>query len=379
MGTYLRSGLTKSIYMQQPQAEDSSVATKPPYARHASPSDKSYYPPEWAEQASTCLAYPHNYQEWSERGSGSHAGLEHIRDFTDKLISTILDYQDVRLIFNDAALLNLFEARMQARISNKAYKLHKHIIPNNDIWIRDYGPFFVYRDGRKTLVDFAFNAWGAKFPPWDLDDILPLHLAQQMDCAYESVDLILEGGSLEFNGQGLLMTTEQCLLNTNRNPHLTKDQIENIIKDSLGQNAVIWLPRGLEGDHTDGHIDDFARFIAPDTVLLCEASSSSDPNYEHLRESKRILEAWLEPKLRVISLPLPTPMRSATEILPCSYANFIFVNGAVIVPVFNCPQDEEALEIFSKALPDRKIQPLDGSFLIEGGGGIHCMSKQEPA
>ena len=353
--------------------------------RRSNSSQVAYYPPEWAEQSAVWLAYPHNLKEWSERGSKSECGLEQMRKFTHTLISAVLDFQDLRLAFPTAELLAELRGRLEALAANKKYSLHLHVIPNNDIWIRDFGPFFVFKDGKKVSVDFAFNAWGEKFPPWDLDDVVPKLMARELNCDYEHVPMILEGGSLEFNGTGVVMTTEQCLLNKNRNPELSREQIEDIIKVNLGQEHIIWLKRGLEGDHTDGHIDDFARFISEDTVLLCQTDDINDPNYQHLRDSKQQLENWCHPEtgasLRIITLPLPRQMfaNGVVEPLPCSYANFIFVNGGLIVPVFNCPQDSEAIEILTKALPDRKIVTLDGSFLIEGGGGIHCMSKQEPA
>ncbi len=354
-------------------------------AQRRSDPQSAYYPAEWEAQSCVWLAYPHNLKEWSERGSKHECGLELMRQFSDKLIAAVLGFQDLRLAFTDAELLAEMRPRVEAIANGKKFTLHLHVIPNNDIWIRDYGPFFMKRAAELVSVDFAFNAWGEKFPPWDLDDIAPKLMADELGCAYEQVPMILEGGSLEFNGAGLVLTTEQCLFNTNRNPSMSREEIENIILDNLGQEYIIWLKRGLEGDHTDGHIDDFARFIAEDTVVLCLADSPSDPNYQHLLASKTVLENWRHPEtgreLRIITLPLPKQMFAGgvVEPLPCSYANFIFVNGGLIVPVFNCAQDTEALRILSEALPDRQIVALDGSFLIEGGGGIHCMSKQQPA
>jgi len=374
-----------SLAMTTQVSQDAQATMSLRGAQRRSNPHATYYPPEWAIQSCVWLAYPHNLQEWSERGSKSQCGLELMRQFTDKLIAAILDFQDIRLAFTSAEMMTEFRSRVETVAQGKRYKLNLHIVPNNDIWIRDYGPFFTKRAEQLVSVDFAFNAWGEKFPPWHLDDIAPEVMARELNCEYQQVPMILEGGSLEFNGAGVVMTTEQCLLNKNRNPDLSKAQIEESIKTNLGQDHIIWLKRGLEGDHTDGHIDDFARFIDEDTVLLCQADSPSDPNYEHLRESKRVLEEWRHPEtgasFKIIDLPLPKQMFAdgVVEPLPCSYANFIFVNGGLIVPVFNCVQDSIAVEILSLALPERRIVAIDASFLIVGGGGIHCMSKQQPS
>ena len=203
----------------------------------------------------------------------------------------------------------------------------------------------------------------------------------------------MEGGALEFSGDGVIMTTEQCLLNKNRNPDLSKNDIENILKTVFNIEEIIWLKHGLEGDHTDGHIDDVARFISPRKILICKSNDKKDSNYKHLNESIEYLKKWTHPekgyKLEVIELPMSDRMEitrprrvslgQKNKRLPNSYANFIFVNGGVIVPTFNCPSDKTALEIFKKAFPDRKIVGIDCSLLIEEGGGLHCMTKQEPA
>ena len=364
------------------------------------------YPAEWEAQRATWLSWPHNEKEWGKnRISG-------IQKFYIELINKILEFQDVHLIIPNEEFL---EETCHGMSLLKKNKLKKIILPNNDIWIRDYGPFFMdvsrhCEEGRSPdeaislrntkedcfgakaprndayrkplIIDFEFNAWGEKFPPWDLDNNIPKEIAFYMACAIESYPIIMEGGSLEFSGGGLILTTEQCLLNKNRNPDLSKTDIENILKSVFNIDETIWLKQGLEGDHTDGHIDDVARFVSPRKVLICKSNDKKDGNYEHLNESIEYLKKWTHPKkrykLEIIELPMPDRMEIKHERLPNSYANFIFVNGGVIIPTFNCPADKKALEIFKKVFPDRKIVSIDCSLLIEEGGGLHCMSKQEP-
>ncbi len=343
-----------------------------------------YYPPEWHEQSAVWFAYPHCFR-WDTVSYQSGSRLEAIREFFAKLIDLVLDFQDVKLLFANEELLKQAEAKFKQIAINKKYKLETLVMPNEDIWIRDYGPFFVYdSEGNKLVKDFAFNAWGEKFPPWELDDEVPQLMAKHCGYQAEKHPMILEGGSLEFNGEDLILTTEQCLLNANRNPSMSKQEIEQVLKSEFSVNHIVWLKRGLIGDHTDGHIDDFARFIGPYRVVLCKTTSTDDPNYEHLQASYEQLKNWRHPEngkaLEIISLPLPEPMKIPTvsEPLPCSYANFIFVNGALIVPIFKSKYDDEALAILQKAMPEHKVIGIDARMLIEEGGGIHCMSKQEP-
>lgn len=333
------------------------------------------YPAEWERQRTVWLSWPHNKKEWGKER------LKKIREFYKKLIAIILRLQNVNLIFKDEELykenINLF--------SNKKskFKCKKIIIPNNDIWIRDYGPFFLTQGLEKLILDFEFNAWGGKFPPWDLDNKVPKNIALYLGIEnIESYPIILEGGAVEFSGDGLLLTTKQCLLNKNRNKSLKKEQIESILKYAFNIEEIIWLERGLEGDHTDGHIDDFARFVDKRKVLICQTNNTKDKNYEHLKYSKEYLKKWRHPlkgyKLEIIELPLPDRINLKGKRLPNSYANFIYVNGGIVVPVFNCTTDKEALGIFKKIFPKRKIVGIDSSLLIEEGGGLHCMTKQEP-
>lgn len=334
------------------------------------------YSAEWEAQHAIWLSWPHNEKEWGKKR------IEKIKEFYIELINTILEFQDVNLIIPDEEFLK----ETCCSMSQQKHKLKKVIIPNNDIWIRDYGPFFMeITNGKKKeqlIVNFEFNAWGGKFPPWNLDNNVSKEIAFYLGCEIESYPIIMEGGSLEFSGDGLILTTEQCLLNKNRNPDLSKNEIENILKSVFNTEEIIWLKQGLEGDHTDGHIDDVVRFVGPRKILICKSNHKKDNNYEHLNESIEYLQKWTHPKkgykLEVIELPMPDRIEIKNERLPNSYANFIFVNGGVIIPTFSCPSDKKALKIFKKVFPDRKVAGIDCSLLIEEGGGLHCMTKQEP-
>ena len=331
-----------------------------------------YYPPEWSKQKRIWLSFPHNEDEWEQVESDDPLVI--IKSFYKEIVEKVLDYQDLDLIFASEELMSQNENWIQLQ-SSKKFKLTCHVIENNDIWIRDYGPFFVKHGASTEILDFQFNAWGGKFPPWDLDNDIPSKLARRLSYKSTSYDSVLEGGALEFNGEGVIMTTKQCLLNKNRNPSLNQEQIETTLKQAFNIEKIIWLERGLEGDHTDGHIDDFARFISTNKILLCKTDDKTNPNHKHLLESEKYLR---ELGYELDFLPLPQDMKRQGEYLPASYANFIFINEAVVMPTFNCPQDKEALEVFTRNFPDRKIVTIDSSFLIQEGGGLHCMTKQEP-
>ena len=327
-----------------------------------------HYPAEWEIQESVWLAWPHNENEWKNN-------LKGIRQFYEKLIGIILKFQNVNLIFPAVGTI------LELPVASKKRKLKKIVIPNNDIWIRDYGPFFMkQRRGEITsplLIDFEFNAWGGKFPPWDLDNNVPREIALYKGSEIESYPLILEGGALEFSGDGVALTTEECVLSETRNKNISREQIEEVIKRAFNIEEIIWLKNGLLHDHTDGHIDNVARFIDSRKILICR-SEKKDENYERLQPSIEYLKKWKHPvkgyKLEIIELLLPENNDDG----PKSYANFIFVNGGIIVPTFNCKTDEKALELFKKLFPEKEIVEIDCSLLIQEGGGLHCMTKQEP-
>lgn len=323
------------------------------------------YPAEWEKQACVWLSCPHNEKEWEKKR------LPELKQFYVELIKVILRFQDVNLILANEGMLG---EDNYPRIQNGKHKLKKIIIPNNDIWIRDYGPFFVgARHGTPLLLDFEFNAWGGKFPPWNLDNNIPKQIALYKGCEIESYPVILEGGAVDFNGNGLVITTEQCLLNKNRNKNLKKEQFEKILTSAFNLDEIIWLKRGLHKDHTDGHIDNVARFIDKRKILVATTKNKKDKNYEILQEN---LECLKKKDFELIEIPLPVGVCHGKP-TPASYVNFIFVNDGVIVPTFNCKTDKIALDIFKKIFPKRKIVGIDCSLLVQEGGGLHCMTKQE--
>jgi len=256
--------------------------------------------------------------------------------------------------------------------------------PTNDAWCRDYGPAFLINpdaEVKKVIVDWKYNAWGNKYPPFDLDDIIPTLIARELGIPVYYPDLIMEGGSVEFNGAGTLITSKACLLNQNRNPGYSQEQIEKFLYSYYGVQQVLWLGDGICGDDTDGHIDDMTRFVNEDTVLTAVENDSSDENYEALRQNLAALKTMRllngQP-LKIIELPMPGAVFYEGVRLPASYANFYIANKTVIVPVFDDQNDDDALKIISSVFPDREIIGINSVDLIWGLGSFHCLSQQEP-
>jgi agmatine deiminase len=256
--------------------------------------------------------------------------------------------------------------------------------PTNDAWCRDHGPAFIINQAtnQKAVVDWGYNAWGGKYPPFDLDDVVPTRIAKEFNLPLFTPDIVMEGGSVEFNGAGTIMTTTACLLNKNRNPHLTKEQIETYLKEFYGQEQVLWLGDGIVGDDTDGHIDDITRFINENTVLTVVEEDPTDENYEILQENLATLRSFRllngEP-LHIIELPMPAPVIYDETRLPASYANFYIANDVVVVPIFNDKNDQRALDIIQGCFPTRKVIGINSVDIIWGLGSFHCLSQQEPA
>lgn len=256
----------------------------------------------------------------------------------------------------------------------------------NDCWIRDYGPTFVHRnlDGKVVGVDWRFNAWGGKYPPYEDDARAAEFICRQLMSARSQSSLYCEGGALETDGEATLLSTSSCLMSRYRNPGWTRDMVEDELKRQLGVTKVIWVDGGgLEGDDTDGHIDQLARFVSPTVVVAATSSDPMDPNRSGLEQNLDILSKKTDAagrKLTVHALPTPAPRKVDGKRVPESYCNFLFVNGAVLVPTFGSPHtDRAALEILAQLIPDRKIIPVDCRQLIIGLGAVHCATQQEPA
>jgi agmatine deiminase len=252
-----------------------------------------------------------------------------------------------------------------------------HRIPSYEPWCRDHGPIFVTRGRELAVVDWGYNAWGGKYPPFDDDDVVPQRIAEELGLPVFSPGIVMEGGSLDANGEGALLTTESCLLNPNRNPHLTKLQIEQYLRDYLGVDDILWLGGGIVGDDTDGHVDDLARFVNPTTVVTVVEQDPKDDNYEPLQENLKRLR---KTKLNVIELPMPGVVEHDGQRLPASYANFYIANGVVLLPTYrNGTNDRRAQEVLQELFPDRRVVPLDSTNLVWGLGSFHCLTQQQPA
>ena len=257
--------------------------------------------------------------------------------------------------------------------------------PTNDAWCRDHGPAFVINtsaEQKKIIVDWGYNAWGGKYPPFDLDDNIPTLIAQHYKIPVVYPGIVMEGGSVDFNGKGTVLTTTSCLLNTNRNPHLNQGQIEQYLHDYYGVENILWLGDGIVGDDTDGHIDDLTRFVNENTVVTVVEENKKDENYSILQENlKSLKKLRLEngKPLDIVELPMPAAVVYEDMRLPASYANFYIGNKYVIVPTFRDKNDDRALQILQSCFQDRKVIGLDSLDIIWGLGSFHCLSQQEPS
>jgi len=235
---------------------------------------------------------------------------------------------------------------------------------------------------RRAVVDWGYNAWGGKYPPFDLDDAVPQHVAKLRGLPLFSPGIVMEGGSIEVNGRGVVLTTESCLLNPNRNPHLSKAQIEQHLRDYLGATHIHWLGDGIAGDDTDGHIDDMTRFVNPTTIVTAVEDDPADENYGPLRENLERLRALRDAEgkpFRIVTIPMPGVVECDGQRLPASYANFYIANGIVLVPIYRHQNDRRALATLQECFPDRRVIGVDSTELIWGLGSFHCISQQEPA
>jgi agmatine deiminase len=261
-----------------------------------------------------------------------------------------------------------------------------HFNPTNDAWCRDHGPIFIQRevDGRReeAIVDWGYNAWGGKYPPYDLDDVIPTRIGAEYGIPVFHPGIIMEGGSLDVNGHGTLLTTEACLLNPNRNPQLDRAGIEGYLRSFLGVSKILWLGDGIAGDDTDGHVDDLTRFVDPNTVVTVVEEDDTDKNYEPLQRNLERLRGMTDQDdrpLRVATLPMPRPLYRAGQRLPASYANFYIANGLVLLPTYDPPRDEEAATTLQSLFPDREVIGIDCADLVWGLGAFHCVTQQWPA
>src|SRR6185437_493212 len=343
-------------------------------------------PAEWAPHAATWIAWPHNPEDWPNK-------FQPIPWVYCEIVRWLSSVEDVHILVNDAAAEKRAYGMLKRQGANLA-RLHFHHWATDRVWLRDSGPIFV-KDAQDKLAitNWKFNAW-AKYDNWHNDDLIPEHVSKlygmrSFEPRVKLADgtehrLVLEGGSIDTNGQGILLTTEECLLSEvqQRNPGISRDQLERAFYDYLGIDQVIWLGRGIAGDDTHGHVDDITRFVSPTTVVTAVEPNTSDYNHEPLAENLARLKGarTAEGKqLTVVELPLPRPVVFRNQRLPASYANFYIANGLVLMPTFHDPNDRVALGILASLFPDREVIGIHSVDLVWGLGTLHCMTQQQPA
>ncbi len=327
-------------------------------------------PAEWEPQSFLQLTFPHANSDWEILLE------EAVACFVD-IVNSAARFQPVLVVCDD-----MESVRSQFAETKNIYFAEA---PSNDTWARDHGGITLIEDGKPVIHDYIFNGWGKKFDA-GLDNQITLTLFQKgifQNCELKSFDFVLEGGSIESDGKGCILTTTECLLEKNRNPQYSKEEIENILKDHLGAEKVLWLDHGfLAGDDTDSHIDTLARFCDENTIAYVGCHDPEDEHYEALRQMKRQLQQFTAPHgkpYRLVELPFPDACYDADgNRLPATYANFTIINGAVLVPVYDLPQDHLALEILKACFPEREIIPVNCKVLIEWHGSLHCVTMQYP-
>lgn len=342
------------------------------------PKDLGYrFPAEWEKHEATWLSWPHKEESWPDR-------IHLIYPSYSQFIAELSKGEKVRInVKNEemkAFALSHIE-KTDADLSQIEFFFHE----TNDAWCRDHGPaFLINKDNKenpKVIVDWGFNAWGGKYPPFENDDVIPTKIAEAFHLPVFYPNIIMEGGSVDFNGKDTLLTSKSCLLNENRNPQYSQEEIEQFLKNYYGVSQILWVEDGIVGDDTDGHVDDTIRFVNEDTVITVVETDEDDDNYELLQvnlqqlKKMRLLDGR---SLNIIELPMPDAVYCEGERLPASYANFYIANHAVIVPTYRCAKDAIALDIIQKCFPDRKVVGIDSTDIIWGLGSFHCLSQQEP-
>lgn len=338
------------------------------------PRDLNYsMPPEWAEHERTLISWP---VQASMCFPDEHESV--CRGYID-IVKAIAEFEPVTVVVNPEELETVRELVGGPRVELLP-------IPHSDAWLRDNGPTFLANpQGELAGVNWKFNAWGGKYSPWDLDDKVAPQVLEHFGVRQFDAPLIMEGGSIHTDGEGTLLTTEECLLNPNRNPGLGRGDIEAYLRQFTGAEKVIWLKRGLSGDETDGHVDNIACFAAPGKVLLQVCNDPDDENYEITQENLRILEEAVDAKgrrLEVVTIQQPPRTDYEDGRLTLSYLNFYFVNGGIILPVFGgtaAETDKLAQRVLQEVFPGRTIRPVNGMAVIREGGNVHCTTQQMPA
>ena len=346
-------------------------------ADRASPAHRYRMPAEWARHEATWLSWPHNPDTWP-------GCLDAVEAPMIDVVAALAEVETVHINVQNTDRARYLEKRLASRVPSGSVKLHE--VPTNDAWCRDHGAIFVLaKDGADEPMlahDFGYNAWGGKYPPYDLDQAVAGRMAEVLGVPRVAHSMILEGGSIDVNGAGALLTTEECLLNPNRNPGLTREAIERSVRETFGVEQIVWLGAGIEGDDTDGHIDEITRFVGPLTVVTAVEENRDDANFEPLAANRRVLEELrLEggAALEIVDLPMPEPLYYRGERLPASYANFYVANDVVLIPAFGVAADAAARAVVAECFPERRVVAIDCRHLVVGLGGLHCLTQQVPA
>jgi agmatine deiminase len=330
-------------------------------------------PAEWEPHEATWLAWPHKEESWP-------GVFERIPAVWTSMVQALRGSEEVRLLVRDEDE----EIRIREALGGDLAGVKLFGVPTNDAWIRDYGPIFVRGPSGEgaAVTSWGFNSWGEKYGPWDLDDAVPARIGAHLELPVVETGMTLEGGSIDVDGHGTLLTTESCLLNPNRNPALGRDDIERRLKEHLGLRKILWLGEGIAGDDTDGHIDDLTRFVAPGIVVTAVEKDDSDENFRPLRENRDRLQAMTDAsgsRLEVIDLPTPSAVYHEGCRCPASYANFFIANEVVLVPTFRCAADGTALGVLGEVFQGRQVVGIDCYDLIWGLGAVHCVTQQHPS
>lgn len=333
-------------------------------------------PAEWETHKATWLSWPHKLESWPGK-------FEPVPYVFLEMVKNLVPYEHVNINVKDQEMQNQVAALLQEGGVDLS-KVTLHLIPTNDTWCRDHGPMFIKnKNGDREIVDWGYNAWGGKYPPFDDDDIVPTRIAEKYGMKVHHPGIVMEGGSIELNGKGTLLTSKACLLNPNRNPHLNQKQIEDYLSAYLGVTHFLWVGDGIDGDDTDGHIDDMTRFVNATTIVTAIEENPEDPNYEPLQENLALLKTFKDQDgkpFNIVTIPMPAAVEFDDQRLPASYANFYIANKVVLVPVYRDPvNDKIALDTLQSLFTDRKVVGIDCTDLVWGLGAIHCVTQQEPA
>lgn len=349
--------------------------------RAATPRADGYrWPAEWEPHAATWLSWPHNPETWPGR-------LAAVESVFVEMVAALAPFERVEINVADAALAERVRGLLRARDGALEARVGFHAIATDDAWVRDHGPLFVVRDREDApvaVVDFEFQAWGGKYPPWDQDAEVARAVAAELALPCYDAGFVLEPGGIDGDGRGTLLTTESCLLNPNRGGGRARERaaLEALLGEMLGAQRVVWLGDGIVGDDTDGHVDDITRFVAPDRVVTAVEPDARDANHAPLAENLARLEAlrassW--PALEIVRLPMPPALVVDGVRLPASHANFYIANEVVLMPTFGGASDARAAAVLAECLPGRRVVGIPSADLVVGLGAVHCLTQQQPA